>query len=105
MSALDAMRAAERALALVAARNSGRIPESTLAAVLDAAVNLQFWIAQEEQNNPEGKQRKITGALHGGADESGASIRNGIDPLGPIRNLHSPAKKAKEKRNSDARRR
>lgn len=102
MSALNAMRAAESALALVASRHAGKISEQTLATVLDAAVNLQFWIKQEEASHSKGEPGTSASAASRGADAERAPLRNRGDAMGSLDHLHAPAKTPRKKRNTDS---
>lgn len=102
MSAIDAMRAAESALALVAARHAGKISGETLATVLDAAVNLQFWIKQEEAGHSKGEPGTFASAENRSANAKRAPLRNRGDAMGSLDHLHAPAKTIRKKRNSDA---
>lgn len=99
MSSLDAMRAAESALALVAARHAGKISGDTLAAVLDAAVNLQFWIKQEEAGYSKGESGKIAGAAIGSANGKRTQVCDRGNAMGSLDHLHTPAKTIRKKGN------
>lgn len=100
VSSLDAMRAAESALALVAARHAGKISGDTLAAVLDAAVNLQFWIEQEEASHSKGESGETVSAATRSANGKRTQVRNRGDAMGSLDHLHAPAKTIRKKRNS-----
>lgn len=93
------MRAAESALALVAARHAGKISGDTLTAVLDAAVNLQFWIEQEEAGHSKGESGETAGAAACGANGKRTQVRNRGDTMGSLDHLHAPEKKTRKKGN------
>lgn len=100
MSSLDAMRAAESALALVAARHAGKISGDTLAAVLDAAVNLQFWIKQEEAGHSKGEPGETVSAATRSANGKRTQVCDRGNAMGSLDHLHAPSKTIRKKRNS-----